>query len=156
MPRILPLPWISGAHPYHGDWVTFDEDRAGQAQRERLCAVCGQPLNLITLLGRADDRTTFGPGCHPCCMQLTLTGCPYFTDPMPPRSSHASIAWRVDGPHLGYAAAADPAKPYDGPQRVDDGLPEVTAREVELLAGLDPWGTGRPATMDVDDTVSDQ
>ncbi len=155
MPRILPVPWINGAHPYDGDWVTFDENRAAQADHDRLCAVCGQPLNRITLLGRGGDRSTPGPGCHPRCMRLTLTACPHFTDPADPTAADATVAWRVDGPHLGYVPAGDHQKAYESSQRVADGLPEFTVGDVQVLASIDPWGTGRLDTIDADDTVAD-
>lgn len=155
MPRILPVPWINGTCPYRGDWVTFDETRAVLARDERLCAVCGQPLNRIALLGRGGDDSTSGPGCHPRCMQLALTACPHFTDPVHAPPADPAVAWRVDGPHLGYRPADDREKPYDGFQRVDDGLPQLTARDVEILAGVDAWGTGREDAMDADDTVAD-
>lgn len=155
MPRILPVPWVNGDHPYHGDWVTLDRTRAVQAQRERLCAVCGQPLNRITLLGRGGDDSTPGPGCHPRCMQVTLTACPHFTDPALPTDASSAVSWRVDGDQLGYQPA-DEENSFEGRQRVADGLPELTSRDVHLLAGVDPWGTGRPETMDADDTVADR
>lgn len=155
VPHVLPVPWVNGAHPYDGDWVTFDEVRAVRAHQQRLCAVCGQPLNGITLLGRAADRITSGPGCHPNCMQLTLAACPIFTNPSDPTDANPAVAWRVDGPGLGYLAAGDGEKPYEGLQRVVEGLPEFTARDVRLLAGIDPWGTGRSETIDADDTVAD-
>lgn len=155
MPRILPVPWLNGAHPYRGDWMTFDAERAIQAHEQRLCAVCGQPLNHIALLGRRGEGRTAGSGCHPRCMELTLTACPHFTDPAASATSSAGVAWRVDGPNLGYLMADDQPNPYAGTQRVEAGLPELGAREVEVLARADPWGTQRRATMDADDTVAD-
>ena len=155
MPQILPVPWINGAHPYNGDWVTFDETRAVQARDQRLCAVCGQPLDRIALLGRGGDRSTPGSGCHPRCMQLTLTACPHFTDPARPAGVNTAVAWRVDGSRSGYLAADDHVNSYDDLQRVDAELPELTARDVQALASIDPWGTGRRDTMDADETVAD-
>lgn len=151
MAQILPVPWINGAHPYHGDWVTFDEGRATRAHAERLCAVCGQPLNAITLLGRGDDNSTFGPGCHPRCMQLTLTACPHFTDSDASIHSNAAVAWRVEGTDLGYELG-DAREAF---KRVVAGLAEMRARDVQALASVDPWGTGRPDTIDSDDTIAD-
>lgn len=153
LPRILPVPWINGTHPFHGDWVTFDEERAAQAHRERLCAVCGQPLERIALLGCAGERSTLEPGCHPRCLQLALTACPHFTDPGHLTAGDPAVAWRVDEP--GQPPTADQGKPYQDRQRVHDGLPSLTDRDVQALATIDPWGTGRPDTMDADDTVSD-
>lgn len=155
MPQILPLPWINGVHPYHGDWVTFDDTRAVRADAERLCGVCGQPLDRIALLGRSGDGSTSGPGCHPRCLQLTLTACPHFADPARPRSAEAPVGWRVDGEHLGYLDPSAHRTSYEGIQRVASGLPEVTARDVQFLAGIDPWGTGRRDTIDANDTVAD-
>ena len=155
LPQILPVPWINGAHPYRGDWVSFDDARADRAHRERLCAVCGQPLERIAVLGRAGEDSTSGPGCHPRCMQLTLTACPHFTAAGRRVSANAAVAWRVDGPELGYAPAEDPEGMYAELQRVADGLPELTVHDVQWLAGIDPWGTGRQDTIDADDTVAD-
>ena len=155
VPQVLPVPWVNGGHPYQGDWVTLDEARAAQAHEERLCAVCGQPLDRVTLLARGVDHGTPGPGCHPRCMQLTLGACPHFTDPPEPIAGDPLVAWRVDGPDLGYRPADDHDQPYQGMRPVADGLPELTARDVGVLAGIDPWGTGRPDTTDEEDTVAD-
>lgn len=152
MPRILPVPWVNGAHPYRGDWVTFDEERATHAHRQRLCGVCGQPLNQVALLGRRDNGSAAGPASHPRCMELTLTACPQFTDPP---DSAAAVVWRVDGPRLGYLTVDGGHHPYEGAQPVEAGLRELGAREVEALARIDPWGTERPSTLDADDTVAD-
>lgn len=156
LPRILPVPWINGVHPFHGDWVTFDEDRAVQAHEKRLCGVCGQPLDRIALLGRAGGQSTIGPGCHPRCLQLALTACPHFTAPANESDGDSAVAWRVDGPRPDHLPVADRRKAYESRQQVLDGLPALTNRDVHALATIDPWGTGRPDTMDADDTVSDQ
>lgn len=155
LPRFLPVPWINGSHPYRGDWVTFDETRSEQAIRQRLCGVCGQQLDRIALLGRRFDRITSGPGCHPRCMELTLATCPHFTDPAEANAVDPVVAWRVDGSHLGYVAADNDDKPFEGVQRVDAELPDLTAHDVRLIAGVDPWGTGRPDSTDTEDTVAD-
>ncbi len=155
MPQILPVPWINGTHPYNGDWATFDESRAVQAHQQRLCAVCGQPLDRIALLGRSGDRSTTGFECHPRCMQLALTACPHFTDRAEPTAAKPAVAWRVDGPHLGHLATDDHAPSYERFQRVVADLPELSARGVQALASIDPWGTGRPDTMDAEETVAD-
>jgi hypothetical protein len=156
LPRFLPVPWINGSHPYRGDWVSFDKTRSEQAHRRRLCGVCGQPLEQVALLGRRSDRITSGPGCHPRCMELTLATCPHFTDPPAPLDADAVVAWRVDGPRPGYLTAGDQQKPYEGVQHVDDELPGLAAHDVQVLAGVDPWGTGRPDTTDTEDTVADE
>ncbi len=155
MPQVLPVPWVNGGHPYQGDWVTLDEARAAQAHEQRLCAVCGQPLDRVTLLGRGGDQSTPAPGCHPRCMQLTLGACAHFSDPAERAAGDGVVAWRVDGSDLGYAPAGDPDRPYQGPRPVADGLPELTDRDVGVLASIDPWGTGRPETTDEEDTVAD-
>ena len=155
LPRFLPVPWINGSHPYRGDWVTFDETRAEQAHRRRLCGVCGQPLEQIALLGFRAERITSGPGCHPRCMELTLATCPHFTDPTEPTGAGAVVAWRVDGPDRGYLRTGDSQKPYEGDQVVPTELPALIAHDVQVLAGADPWGTGRPETTDAEDTVAD-
>lgn len=155
MPRILPVPWINGVHPYHGDWLTFDETRAVRVNDERLCGVCGQPLDRIALLGRGGDGSTSGPACHPRCMQLTLTACPHFADPDQPTGAAATVGWRVDGRHVGYVGPLEHRTSYEGLRRVSAGLPEVTAHDVRILAGMDPWGTGRRDTIDANDTVDD-
>ncbi len=155
MPQILPVPWINGTHPYNGDWVTFDESRAVQAHEQRLCAVCGQPLERIALLGRSGDRSTTGFGCHPRCMQLAFTACPHFTDPAGPARAKPAVAWRVDGPQLGGLPIEGHPTSYERFQRVVAELPELSARDVQSLASIDPWGTGRPDTMDAEDTLAD-
>ncbi len=155
MPQILPVPWINGSHPYNGDWVTFDESRAVQAHRQRLCAVCGQPLERIALLGRSGHRSTTGFGCHPRCMQLAFTACPHFTGPGDRAGAKPAVAWRVDAAALGDLSTDDHATSYERFQRVVAGLPELNARDVQALASVDPWGTGRPDTMDSDETLAD-
>ena len=156
LPRFLPVPWINGSHPYRGDWVSFDKTRSEQALRQRLCGVCGQPLEQITLLGRRTDQVTSGPGCHPRCMELTVATCPHFTDPPEPADADPVVAWRVDGPQVGYVTAGDQQKPYEGVQHVDADLPGLMAHDLQVLASTDPWGTGRPESADAEDTVAEE
>ena len=155
LPRILPVAWINGAHPYHGDWVTFDEARTLQALDQQLCAVCGQPLNRITLLARAGDSSTSAAGCHPRCMHLTVTACPHFTDPTDATRAGSAVAWRAVDAGLGDPHDRGRRTSYADRQAVAGELPELTARDVQALASVDPWGTGRPETMDADETVAD-
>ncbi len=150
MPQVLPVPWVNCGLPYQGDWVTLDEARAAQAQEQRLCAVCGQPLDRVTLLGRGGDHSTPAPGCHPRCMQLTLGACAYdpYLDGYGPYDPSGGPAYG-DPAHDGYpphgGKPADYAPPHDQGPHDPPGDPDEGRQPDASACGADrhQWLVGR-------------
>ncbi len=145
MPDRLPVPWMNGpCVAQRGDWHSFRDD-AWRAHAHRLCAVCGERMEGLVVLGQFGHHPgeTSGPGGHPRCMWLAVNSCPHLAE------QGETVAWSYDGPGNGYEISAE-----DGLQ--DGGVPEnwgegepvspgaqpLGREQLKALAKADPLGTG--------------
>lgn len=112
----LPNVYVGGENQLKGDWSSFDVERSSVCLRDRLCAVCGEPLRSLTLYGALDrggfwadmrEKHTNGPGAHPRCFAMALRFCPHFTG----YDDKAVVAYLYDKPRHGFKVDA----PYDEP-----------------------------------------
>jgi hypothetical protein len=144
--RTYPLPWINGWKPMverHG-FKELNTKRNNEAERDRLCFCCGEPLLELSLMGR--HRASFevwltdGPAGHPRCMALAVEYCPHL------RKQHRgdpdfviAYAWR--GKTIGYVETPTEMMMDGTPRRiVRPGATEVTLAEVRELAERCPLG----------------
>lgn len=145
---MVAVPWVIAAtagpdgEPVP-DWTTFHPD-SSRAHHQRLCQVCGLAMDGVIVLGRGEqDRWTSGPGCHPRCMALAIAACPHFLS----LDDAGVVAYRYDGPGVGYAIPADdvfracePENVYMSDNPVDESAVELTCAQVRDLARRDPLG----------------
>lgn len=110
----LVIPWVTprtddGRHLLGA----VRQDRVTRALRERLCGVCGCPLeHRMVLLMRLSDlprQVTSEPALHPQCAAYTISACPMVAGR---RSHYRSSPMKVD-PTL--ASSADAAKRMGAP-----------------------------------------
>jgi hypothetical protein len=77
----LAIPWIT-PRAANGRYLfgAVDRDRQHRALRERLCGVCGRPLDerLVLLLRLSDlpRQCTAEPALHPACAAYSSAACP--------------------------------------------------------------------------------
>lgn len=97
-----PVPWSSAELPNgRPDFTTVSHQRALQAAQQRLCGVCGQPLEQeAAFLGTArcfELETFFDPPMHPGCARASLTLCPHIAGGHPVTSLASAGRREVDG-----------------------------------------------------------
>lgn len=71
-----PVPWVA---PIIGDrvaWTALNSTRCGQALRDWLCQVCGQPLGDTAWLAVEAGDVVGGGALHLRCLELARTVCP--------------------------------------------------------------------------------
>ena len=138
----LPVPWINGIEDC--DFHTFRAD-GFRAHTERLCQVCGNPLNKRILLGAySGNKMTSGPGGHPHCIRLAVNLCPHLRDVV-----GDTIAWEYIGGGNGYCVHPDgydtfwewaDAMGWGGGEEIHRSARPLTRDDVAEIAKTDPWG----------------
>lgn len=146
----LPIPWVGAPEIVADDyWLGFRDD-AHLAHTERRCAVCGERIEGLVVLGayRGDGRRTDGPGLHPRCMWMTANVCPHFA-PGGTRPEDATVVCYVyAGDGVGYRSPQDREELYCGPVEVDERATPMTMAGLAALARSDPWGTASGTPFD--------
>ncbi|MFD9284636.1 cell envelope biogenesis protein OmpA [Streptomyces mirabilis] len=76
----LVVPWVSLIHNGHAVFGSLDADRARRAFLQRLCQICGQPLQerFFVIVRPADQQQGCSPepGLHPECQPYAAAHCP--------------------------------------------------------------------------------
>jgi hypothetical protein len=136
LPDLLPAPWINGTEiEAQEDWHSFRPD-AMRAHEERLCVVCGEPLNQSVILGVMDirRRETSGPGGHPRCIWVAVNSCPHLVE-----LESDTVAWEYVDEGVGYDGPSH-EDAYGSGERVDDSAHPLTRSQLKSLARTDPLG----------------
>ncbi|MEU1273623.1 cell envelope biogenesis protein OmpA [Streptomyces sp. NPDC005799] len=76
----LVVPYVAFTHNGHATFGALDAERARTAFTEKLCQICGQPLNerAYVIVRPADEITGHSPepALHPECLPYTAAHCP--------------------------------------------------------------------------------
>lgn len=147
--RRLPAPWVGGDAVLENDWVDFRKD-ASRAHVERLCAVCGERMDGLIVLGRQHHKDTNGPGCHPRCAAMAVKFCPHFErefenvlpyGPCDIGHADAIVAYVYDGPGVGYChRLTDTDGLYTNNLKIKANARPLDRAALRELASRDPLG----------------
>jgi hypothetical protein len=128
---LYPAPWVNGHNAFKNDFYSFRDD-SHRAFTDRLCCICGDPLNaVVAIAAMSGKRETNGGWGHPRCTQLTVRTCPHFT-----RQNFETVAWLYEGPGVGCT---------EGTMSIDDvdmDVAPLTPDALRELARRDPLGLG--------------
>lgn len=132
----MPLPWVNDEDT---GFLNFGRD-AERAHTDRLCAVCGEELHRVIVLGAVfepEQRLTNGPGAHPRCFALALRFCPHFDA----RYDDADVVGFVyRGCGLGYVTPPErePYEEFAAP--VYESAEPISRADARALARTNPLG----------------
>lgn len=154
----LPLPWINGDGPDAegmADFYAFRDD-CRRADTERLCCICGDPLNHYVAIGaQSGERQTSGGWGHPRCIALAVRLCPHFDK----FRDGPVVAWLHEGEGIGVDRVmfSVDSPPLDrdfiglgATFEVDDVLPTtkpMDRSDLAWLARTNPWGHAESTTV---------
>lgn len=128
---LFPVPWVNGHNAFANDFYSFRDD-CNRAFTERLCCICGDPLNKVVAIAAMGGRNeTNGGWGHPRCVQLTVRTCPHFT-----RNTFETVAWLYEGPGVG---CSEGTMSIDV---VDMDVSPLTPDALRELSRRDPLGMG--------------
>lgn len=150
--KMLPAPYINGETIERSlrlgrrgeGWLDFRDDVHERHIEQRRCAVCGERLKKVILLGafsaRDGKHLTSGPGCHPRCMWVAAKACPHLAE-----KKHV-VAYRYRGRGLGFYRPKDAGTDSDfgsGDRLVPAAAQNpLTLEQVREIALADPMGEG--------------
>ncbi|MFI6030823.1 hypothetical protein [Amycolatopsis magusensis] len=117
--QFLRFPWINAGSPDDPRWLSFRPD-AYTAHTDRLCAVCGEPVEAVMVyLNYAEAPEegtrplTSGPGAHPVCAEIAVNDCPHLAEQLHRRGPQTVIAWLWTGPGQAYHHTGPLHEVYD-------------------------------------------
>jgi hypothetical protein len=81
----LPVPYVNVATPDGCDFTRVDTERSLRCARERLCSLCGTPMDgEVAFIGGQECREQgryLDPPMHPDCGEAAMGTCPYLSEP---------------------------------------------------------------------------
>ncbi|MGW1815323.1 cell envelope biogenesis protein OmpA [Streptomyces sp. NPDC002125] len=153
----LVVPYVSLIHNGHAVFGSLDRARTHQAFLDRLCQLCGDPLNerFIALVRPADAAHGYSPepGIHPECHPYAASSCPMLNGTASRYRARSVLATHPAGrpcadptcPCPSQTAAADSSARLGRPaDRYEAWM--IDSRNYRIIAAE---GTKRPVGIDV-------
>jgi hypothetical protein len=107
---------------------SVDVDKFYRCIGERLCWLCGEPLDrlmtFVVSVTNAYTRVTYEPPCHYECAVYAMRACPFITNP---EMRYRTAAWEHPGPYALYTTSyytVGPARSSWPAALITMGIPE--------------------------------